>query len=856
MNKILLGVLSCATTVTIAVPATLGYIAEDYAIAMADGSADAVISTSDYEVWSAPYTEKILRETTIGYEAYKSAPCVDLDMARAETETSQIVITAKKDIGSYNLTVSDLISEDGSVIGSENIEVFSAMYVYVNYLYDSVRNFPKGYFPDAMLPMEKAVEYEENTVSANANQSVYVSVTSLWDQPAGKYSGTFRLTIDGKTHDIPVSVNVRDCTVSTKVTSKSIFSDNWTHMFGELDATQRMTDNYHKALMKYRLSPSWIVDDKKETEADAQYLADKVYELYEYGCDEELFGKGADRFTNFTIPLGFGSTGEATRRAALMFLNKFVELSCQKGVDFVERAYFYCVDEPEANNNFNGQKAAHEMFVSVRNEFVSDIQANKTKYMNEYGVSEEFVNGLIESAKNLHDIVTQSYMEKYDGYIDTWCPTFDSYDSAYDIQKYKEQNDERWWYGCVVPLAPYPTFHISDIMLSPRVLGWLQSYYDVTGNLYWSVEQWAGYHILPGEGRAYRFSDDYYSEAGPYDNVAGEGFLFRPGKKYGIDGPIATIRIDAIRDGLEEYEMMQSIKDIYSASARYEHKDWSANTIFAELLSPLASGMQVGATTASFAKSRKTLLELYELAEQGICLVDYQDNGKGQVTYKLYAPKGVTVSATQGSMTSGQELLAGTVYTYVVNMQSVSASSVSFSFTAEGKTYSLTMALPGKVLVIGADALINDLTGDLTADGKKIVNASDVLAGAEGLFAELTLREIAAAESYGYQYVRLTSDVLKQINVSLSKAVFNFYNPGEKLPFKIYAKYKNNRSIFGEYSGYLEKGSNEIVWANLNSKSWKYGEIEFLEFCFDDQTSGTALPSRKVYFEGMALYSA
>lgn len=853
MKKILSHILLCAAVFSTAVlPNAMGFAVAE----TTDVLENTAITTSNYDIWSAPYTEKILRETTINYDAYKSAPGVELDMARAETETSQIVITAKKTIESYNLTVSDLTNSNGDVIESENIQAYSAMYVYVSYLYDSVRNFPKGYFPDAMLPIEKTVEFEENFVPANVNQSIYVSVTSLWNQPAGKYTGTFVLTIDGKNYDIPVSVNVRDCMVSTAVTSKSIFSDNWTHALGELDATQRMTDNYHKALMKYRLCPSWIVDDKKETEADAEYLAQKVWEMYEYGSNEELFGEGADRFTNFTLPLGFNSTGDATVKAALMFLNKFVELSCEKGVDFVERAYFYCVDEPEANNNFNGQKAAHEMFVKVKTNLVSNIEANKTSLMDRYGVSEEFVNGLLESANNLHDIVTQSYIEKYDGYIDTWCPTFDSYDSPYDIQKYKEQNDERWWYGCVVPLAPYPTFHVSDIMLSPRVLGWLQSYYGVTGNLYWSVDQWAGYHILPGEGRAYRFSDNYYTEAGPYDNVAGEGYLFRPGKRYGIDGPIPTIRIDAIRDGLEEYEMMESIKEIYSATARMEHRNWSADTMFAELLSPLASGMQVGATSSAFAKSRKTLLELFELAEQGVCLTDYQDNGKGKVTYKLYVPEGASVTASVGTMTNSDKLTDGTLYTYVVDMQTASALEVTFSITVEGKSYLLTMALPGQVIVINAETLTGNLTGDVTEDGIKVVSAADIFAGAEGNWVELTLKAIDAADSYGYQYVRLTSDVLKQINVSMSKAVFNFYNEGEKIPFKLYAKYENNRSIFGEYTGYLSSGKNEIVWANLNTKSWKYGDIEFLEFCFDDQITGTALPSRKVYFEGMSLYSA
>lgn len=819
-------------------------------------NAFAYVSTADYDVWSAPYTEKILRETTIDYSGFKTDPKVEIDMAMAETETAQIVITAKKDVKSYNLVVSDLNGANGAVIKADKIDVYSAMYVKVDYLYDSVRNFTKGYFPDAMLPIEKAVEYGENTISADCNQSIYVSVTSLWNQPAGQYTGKFALEIDGKKTDIPVTVNVRDCMVSTSVTSKSIFSDNWTHQYGEYDATQRMTDNYHKALMKYRLCPSWIVDDKGETQADAEYLAQKVYEMYEYGTNEELFGVGADRFTNFTLPLGFNSYSDAAVDAAILFLTELTKLSCEKKVNFIERAYFYCVDEPEANGNFNGQKAANEMFLRVKTRLVDMLEAKRETYMAQYGVGEEFYNELVESGGNIKDIVTQSYMEKYDGHIDTWCPTFDSYDSESDILKYKEQNDERWWYGCVVPLAPYPTFHVSDILLSPRVLGWLQSYYDVTGDLYWATEQWAGYHILPGEGRAYRFSDDYYYEAGPYDGVAGEGYLFRPGKKYGIDGPIPTIRIDAIRDGLEEFEMMESIKGIYAESALYEHRNWSTNAIFAELLAPLATGMKVGATSEKFQKSRTTLLDLFELAEQGVCLVDYKDDGKGKVTYKLYVPKGITLTASEGTNTNNENLIRGTLQTYTVNMQTATSEKITFGVDVDGKQYSLSLTLPGKVLNVNVETLISGLSGDIQND-VTLVDASELVADNEGKFAKLSLNAISAEASYGYQYVRLENAKLADINVKLSKVVFTFYWDGEgNLPFRLCVKYAKSKSIVEEFKGNLKPGLNSITWGNLNTKSWKNGEVQYIEFCFDDQNIGTSIPARIVYFGGMAYYNA
>ena len=848
MKKIIaLGLVCSIASMALVVPV-------DYNIQSVDDGYTYAVS-SDYEVWSAPYTEKILQSTSISYDGYKSDPAVDLDMARAETETAQLVITAKENIGSYDFEVTDLTNASGDVIKKEDIEVYSAMYVNVIYLYDSARNYTKGYFPDAMLPIEKTVEYGENTVSKDCNQSIYVSVPTKWDQPVGMYTGTFTLKVNDDIISVPVSVRVRDCTVNTKVTSKSTFSSTWTHYLGELDATQRMTDNYHKALMKYRLCPSWIVDDKSYDEEEIDYLCEKVVELYNYGSDEELFGKGADRFTNFTLPLGFGGSGDSVRIPALKMLNKIAEVSCREGVDFVKRAYFYSVDEPEANNNFSGQKAFHETFIQTRSEFVQQLEGRRDELKLKYNVTDEFINELLESAENLHDLVTQSYMQKYDGYVDTWVPTFDSYDNPTAVKKYQEQNSERWWYGCVVPLCPYPTYHVSDILLSPRVLGWLQSYYDVTGNLYWSTDQWAGYHVIPGEGRAYRFSDDYYAEAGPYDDIAGEGYLFRPGKKYGIDGPIPTIRLDAIRDGLEEYEMMQEIKEIYAKAGQYEHKDWSANAIFTELLAPLASGMKIGATSKAFAASKKVLLDLFELAQNGVCLVDYKDDGKGNVSYKLYIPEGASITASVGNETSSQVLSAGTLKTYSVDMRTTDASKISFNVKVGEKSLSLEMSLPGKVTIIDATELIGSFSGDL-AD-VRAVNAADIVAGKSGQFVEFSISQVPGSASYGYQYIRLTDDVLKNISVLLSKVSFSFYWGGSSsLPFRLCVKYKDGRAIVEEYKGNLKKGMNEVIWGNLNTKSWKTGEIEYIEFCFDDKNIGTELPARTVYFESLSLYYA
>jgi hypothetical protein len=41
----------------------------------------------------------------------------------------------------------------------------------------------------------------------------------------------------------------------------------------------------------------------------------------------------------------------------------------------------------------------------------------------------------------------------------------------------------------------------------------------------------------------------------------GDGFLAYPGKPVGVDGPVSTIRLEQVREGLEDYEAIQLLAE-------------------------------------------------------------------------------------------------------------------------------------------------------------------------------------------------------------------------------------------------------------------------------------------------------
>ena len=820
------------------------------------GSAEILptIAEDTTTIWSASFLEKIKRDDTYNPALYGSAS-LSLDVTRAEGEVGQLILTPKED-ANYDIQLSDLTldGQPSVTYPASQVNVYTALYVNVGNLYNGrTRGMTTGYYPDTMLPWEAAKRSGVNRLYAGKNQSVYFDFQIPLHQTPGLYHGTYQVTVSGFTYDIPVTLKVRDLTVSPAVTSLSLFLDDWTYYLGEYEGTQRMLDLYHQALMDYRLCPSKLVTDTSYTQEDAAYYAEKVAELYHEGRDESRYGEGADRFTNYCVPVSPASESVFANQLNL-YLGEIAKVSCREGVNLLDRARLYFIDEPEGNRAYDYTRTMSAWYESAKLAVSSAIEQSRAFYKTTYGVNDSFVTAMVDSVKNLHNIITQSYMEKYEEYVETWCPLFDSYDTPSNVAKYQEDNpDERWWYGCVIPMTPYPTYHIDDLGFSPRIVGWLQALYGVKGNLYWAVDSYAPYsNILSEGGYAYRFPEEYYDDASIYDICNGEGYLFRPGKKYGVDGPIPTARITSIRDGLEEYELLENLKTIYRSTSESIGITCDAESNIRDLLSALASGMQIGGTVADFEAARQSLLDLCEFTKSGAVFSQYQDDGSGHVSYDLFVPSDVSIKVEGAEESGVNAVTGGSIHHYTVDLSSSSASAVVFTVTKDGQTVSLTRRLAGKVTVYDvSEATKQELSGD--------VETNSSLRQEDGrTLLPLHLKEVGASETRRYQRVYFKPSYLSEWNEKTTRALFKFYfepaKESDTLKLRLCVKYKNKLSVEEVYSGNLTNGYNEIT-VSQSRLNWSNGAIERIDFRFDDAATGSVIAARDdVSFAGVSLY--
>ena len=144
--------------------------------------------------------------------------------------------------------------------------------------------------------------------------------------------------------------------------------------------------------------------------------------------------------------------------------------------------------------------------------------------------------------------------------IDAWCPLTPSYEKwTGAIAAARARGKEVWWYICVHPYHPYANWFIEYPAIEARLLmGMMAWEYQPDGFLYyaWNIHGW------PFEMR----ENDKLIDDGPlcqwnpasFQDYNGDGCLFY----YGIDGPVSTIRLENLTDGLEDYEYFWVLQDL------------------------------------------------------------------------------------------------------------------------------------------------------------------------------------------------------------------------------------------------------------------------------------------------------
>ncbi|MDR1093099.1 MAG: DUF4091 domain-containing protein [Clostridiales bacterium] len=579
--------------------------------AFAGGCAKTTPSADDLAtVWAALATEKFMRD-----EEVKNRPACELNFAgmKNETQSLQIMLTAKQKITNFDLGVADLKSADGKVFSKDRISVYAERYVNVDKPMFTGGEWaaPAGYYPDALVPLDKyqirredKVEMredgevtggEKSVATKGNNQGIWIDVHIPSDAVAGTYAGEFTLTLN-KTRKkaIPVSLKVYDLAMPDEVHSKSAF-DIWYGSIaggeGENFDGETTYQTYYDYLLTKRLTCENV---PPQYTSSLDVWIDYVAELAEN-----------PKVTTCAIPNQFfqREPGDLLSISGLKttykkILNKNIELreAGNTKIDILKKLFFYLDDEPWPGERTDNIKKNCARIHTAKTELLAEYSSQFLKYP-DLADSLKGIFNMVPSSEMYPEMIVDSKSESaYEPDLDvsngltSWCPISFAYDNpVFRAKAYEHQarGDIMWWYTCVGN-SPVPSLLAESIPINIRLQSWMQYDYNVEGVLYWQVCHWN------------ELSD-------PYENLhyagygGGEGILLYPGVRYGMKTPLSSVRLENLRLGQQDYEYFWMLNEYLSAAGGGE----TARDVVSGIGKNLYSGTTVLDTEAIYSGEYK-----------------------------------------------------------------------------------------------------------------------------------------------------------------------------------------------------------------------------------------------------------
>lgn len=153
-------------------------------------------------------------------------------------------------------------------------------------------------------------------------------------------------------------------------------------------------------------------------------------------------------------------------------------------------------------------------------------------------------------------IVEANHFKDLTGSIDVWVPQLNFLQEDFDHYKERQAaGDEVWFYTCVFPQGEYANRFIEQPLIKTRLLHWINFAYGITGYLHWGYNHWTQDNPVTHTTRPH---------GGPPYLPAGDPWIVYPGS----DGPLDSIRWEAMRDGVADYELLCRLAELSPDKAK------------------------------------------------------------------------------------------------------------------------------------------------------------------------------------------------------------------------------------------------------------------------------------------------
>jgi Glycoside hydrolase 123, catalytic domain/Glycoside hydrolase 123 N-terminal domain len=454
-----------------------------------------------------------------------------IQAARNEYEPFQVVVRAGAGgLAGVDMAVSDLHGEGGTLILRRHVALFREHFIAV------VKPSPRsregaGWYPDALIPFERPTggmppspDAAPNArfvaapfdVPPNTNQPVWVDVFVPAQAAPGRYTGAVTVTVPNQPSvTVPIELTVWDFMLPMTPSLRTNFGGFGQRMAAahgvanNLPAFSVIERRYSEALAAHRLCPLIPNTLRPKVNADGSIDATQTHAALKIWMD---------RFhvTGFPLCLlGSDPLGKYRERSIRHLQAMYAYL---KANGWEKYAYVSLPDEPN-------DAAAYEQ-VRERAALIHAAQP---------GIKVLCTEQPTPSDPRWGSLV---------GSVDIWAPLWALHDEQAGAERLAA-GEELWSYTALCQgKAETPFWELDFPLLNYRIPMWMSWRSGMTGLIYWSTTCW---------DRA----GDVWTNPRTYNEFNGEGMLFYPGTEAGFDGPVASMRLKQIREGMEDYEYLK-----------------------------------------------------------------------------------------------------------------------------------------------------------------------------------------------------------------------------------------------------------------------------------------------------------
>jgi len=462
--------------------------------------------------WTEPGTRKVMLDgrpragkkvhAWEDMEAGQATP-VSIDLARNEYEAAQVVFLSREFPVEFRFAVEGLRhAESGAEFPLEESAVYQVGYVFARepglYAVDFA-----GWWPDPLLPAGKM------RAAPGECMPVWISLKSGADTEPGIYRGRLVIRVEGEgTGWLPLEVRVYDAVLPDSTSVRTAFS-LYDHMLERIYG-----EGLSRAL--YRKYQEFVADHRLNIDHLYRSQPPRIEDLAYFAARSQL-----NAFNLLNIPAGEDYGRELLEEIAGV-LDPYVEELRRRGL--VDRAYVYGFDE-----------VGVDQFDELRRVF----GFLKERYPD------------VKTATTARDpgLGLESGLDEV---VDIWVPLTATCDRE-TADAARSRGDEVWWYICISPTHPFANWFIEYPAIEARLLWWMAYQQGVTGFLYYTANRW------PNQDEPMRVDGNSRTNWNPasYRTANGDGCLFYAGP----DEPITTIRLENVRDGIEDYELLRLLEE-------------------------------------------------------------------------------------------------------------------------------------------------------------------------------------------------------------------------------------------------------------------------------------------------------